>query len=39
MHPRKIGIFGSGSWGTALAVGLVEKGHNVTLWARREEAA
>ncbi|MBN8587339.1 MAG: NAD(P)H-dependent glycerol-3-phosphate dehydrogenase [Rhodothermia bacterium] len=38
-HPKRIAIFGSGSWGTALAIGLVEKGHEVTLWARRQEAA
>ena len=32
-------MLGAGSWGTALAIGLVEKGHAVTLWARRPEAA
>ena len=30
---------GAGSWGTALAVSLVAGGHDVTLWARREEIA
>ncbi|MGI6455667.1 MAG: NAD(P)H-dependent glycerol-3-phosphate dehydrogenase [bacterium] len=28
----KIGIFGAGSWGTALAMTLVEKGHEITIW-------
>jgi len=32
-----IGVIGAGSWGTALAKLLAEKGYNVTLWARREE--
>jgi glycerol-3-phosphate dehydrogenase (NAD(P)+) len=32
-------MFGAGSWGTALAVLLAEAGHDVTLWARRPEAA
>ena len=30
----KIGVFGAGSWGTALAIHLQKKGHEVTLWAR-----
>ncbi len=34
-----IGILGAGSWGTALAVLLGNKGHQVTLWSHREEAA
>lgn len=36
---RTITLFGAGSWGTALSVVLAEKGHPVTLWARRPEAA
>jgi len=35
----ELAIFGAGSWGTALAVHLAEVGRDVTLWARREEAA
>ena len=34
-----IGILGAGSWGTALAVLLGNKGHQVTLWSHSEEAA
>ncbi|PSQ54361.1 MAG: NAD(P)H-dependent glycerol-3-phosphate dehydrogenase [Bacteroidetes bacterium QH_10_64_37] len=33
-----ITLFGSGSWGTALAVHLAAEGRDVTLWARRDEA-
>lgn len=34
-----IGIFGSGSWGTALAMVLVDQGHQVYLWSNdRQEA-
>lgn len=36
---RAIAIFGAGSWGTALAISLAQSGHDVTLWARRPEAA
>ena len=36
---RHIGVIGAGSWGTALAISLASAGHNVTLWARRDEAA
>jgi len=32
-----IGVIGAGSWGTALAVMLGNKGFNVVLWARRKE--
>ncbi len=32
-------LFGAGSWGTALAVHLASTGRDVTLWARRPEAA
>jgi glycerol-3-phosphate dehydrogenase (NAD(P)+) len=35
----KIAVIGAGSWGTALAVLLGEKGFDVMLWARREELA
>lgn len=34
-----IAVFGAGSWGTALAIVLAKKGHNVRLWVRRAEAA
>ncbi|HMB92653.1 MAG TPA: NAD(P)H-dependent glycerol-3-phosphate dehydrogenase [Rhodothermales bacterium] len=34
-----IAVFGAGSWGTALAISLVSARHDVTLWARRAEAA
>lgn len=30
-------VIGSGGWGTALALVLVENGHQVSLWCRREE--
>ncbi|MFQ5569416.1 MAG: NAD(P)H-dependent glycerol-3-phosphate dehydrogenase [Rhodothermales bacterium] len=36
---KHIAVFGAGSWGTALAISLVTNGHEVTLWARRPEAA
>ncbi len=29
---KKIGVIGAGSWGTALAITLSEKGHKVNLW-------
>ena len=28
----KVAVLGSGGWGTALAMLLVENGHDVTLW-------
>jgi glycerol-3-phosphate dehydrogenase (NAD(P)+) len=31
---HRIGVIGSGSWGTALAVHLAQTGHDVRLWAR-----
>ncbi len=31
---QRIGVLGSGSWGTALAVHLAHAGHDVRLWAR-----
>ena len=34
---KKIGVIGAGSFGTALAMTLTQKGHEVTLWARRTE--
>ncbi|MBI2653737.1 NAD(P)-dependent glycerol-3-phosphate dehydrogenase [Candidatus Woesearchaeota archaeon] len=36
---KKISVIGAGSWGTALAILLGEKGFDVKLWARREELA
>jgi len=38
-HPVRVGVLGAGSWGTALAALLVQKGHEVTLWAFEEEVA
>lgn len=35
----RVGVIGAGSWGTALAKLLAENGHEVVLWARREELA
>jgi glycerol-3-phosphate dehydrogenase (NAD(P)+) len=34
-----VAVIGAGSWGTALAISLAGSGHDVRLWARREEAA
>ena len=33
----KITVLGSGGWGTALALLLLENGHEVTLWSYTEE--
>ncbi len=33
---QRIAVLGAGSWGTVLATVLVENGHDVRLWARRE---
>ena len=35
----KVTVLGSGSWGTALALVLVENGHDVSLWSHRKETA
>ena len=35
----KIAVVGAGSWGTALAQVLANRGHDVLLWARREAVA
>ena len=32
-------VLGAGSWGTAIAKGLADRGHRVRLWARRDELA
>lgn len=34
---KKIGIIGAGSWGTALAITLSDKGHSVKIWDLDEE--
>lgn len=33
---QKISVLGAGSWGTALAMVLVENGHDVTIWGNKE---
>ena len=33
----KVSVIGSGGWGTALALLLLENGHDVTLWSYSEE--
>ncbi|MBP1933468.1 NAD(P)H-dependent glycerol-3-phosphate dehydrogenase [Ammoniphilus resinae] len=35
----RVGIVGSGSWGTALAIVLADNAHQVEIWARRSEQA
>ena len=32
-----VAVFGAGSWGTAFSMVLADAGHDVTLWARRED--
>lgn len=34
----KVTVLGSGAWGTALAIVLVENGNDVTMWSHRREA-
>ena len=34
---KTVGVIGAGSWGTALAVTLANKGHQVKMWAHRPE--
>ncbi len=34
---KNIGIIGSGSWGTALAINLAQIGHNIKIWSYAEE--
>src|SRR5512142_2357593 len=36
---EKIGVVGAGAWGTALAILLSEKGHDVTLWMYEKDLA
>lgn len=35
----EIGVIGSGSWGTALALVLNKNGHHVTIWSYLKEEA
>ncbi len=35
----KVGVFGAGAWGTALAVLAARRGHQVALWTRKAELA
>lgn len=37
MAPIRVGVFGAGSWGTALAVQCARNGHVTTLWGRDRE--
>ncbi|MGH3443969.1 MAG: NAD(P)H-dependent glycerol-3-phosphate dehydrogenase, partial [Nocardioidaceae bacterium] len=33
----RVAVFGAGNWGTAFSLVLADAGHEVTIWARREE--
>jgi glycerol-3-phosphate dehydrogenase (NAD(P)+) len=33
----RVAVMGAGSWGTAFSIVLADAGHDVTIWARREE--
>ena len=33
----KVGVLGGGSWGTALAILLANKGYDITMWLRDEK--
>ena len=35
---KKVAVIGSGSWGSALAIMLINHGHEVSMWARSEDA-
>ncbi|MBQ5781251.1 MAG: NAD(P)-dependent glycerol-3-phosphate dehydrogenase [Spirochaetaceae bacterium] len=39
MQGKNIGILSAGSWGTAVAVALVNNGHNVVAWTREDSVA
>lgn len=34
---QRVAVLGAGSWGTALAIVLADNGHDVLMWARRED--
>jgi glycerol-3-phosphate dehydrogenase (NAD(P)+) len=36
---ERIGVIGAGAWGTALAMLLADKGHDVTLWMYEKDLA
>ena len=36
---EKVCVLGTGSWGSALALGLAKKGNDVSMWTRKEEQA
>lgn len=36
---KKLAVIGAGAWGTAIAILLAQNGHEVRLWARRDEFA